>query len=106
MFDDILKIHLELGHAKAVTLYKAVHAKHGKSIPRTLCEEFAKLCPHCTAALPRKCAQILYLFMYCVLHCAQTLSNFMHGVQHCVQILSCANPEQFHAWCAASCANL
>lgn len=40
-------------HAKDVTLFKAVGAKFGSSIPKTACLKFVKVCPGCILQLNR-----------------------------------------------------
>ena len=57
MFDAIREIHeVEAGndHPKSKTLYKRVSARHGKSVPRWVCEVFPQFCPVCIRSRPRK----------------------------------------------------
>ena len=54
VFEDLLKIHIDVGHCKAKTFLARINTAHGKSIPRWAAEAFVNYCPSCVRRLPRK----------------------------------------------------
>ena len=56
-FDDILKVHIDGGHCKAIALHKAGARRFGASIPHWAMDLVAQTCPICVEVItpPRDC---------------------------------------------------